>query len=229
MVHRVTSLWQNTHLRELVGSLGILAVFVVFTDMTLRTIVPIVVLLSGLVGHDIADDRYGLPNGANVLVYGATVVVAGAYWALIGPTPWVGSVLAVGGLWFVFDGATTIRYEPSQTTHEYVADLDGESGAGEAMLRMQTLNVVYQTLRDATEPATVSELATDVDLTESRVASALGFLESKGQVERIDDRYRAEPPRWGRLTPVVSFLTWLPKRTLRPFRRIAAAVQPSRN
>lgn len=223
MAHRVMSLWENSHLREFVASLGILTVFVVYTDMTLRTLVPLVVLLSGLVGYDIADEWYDLPDGTNWLVYGMTVVIVGAYLTVIGPAQWLGSLLALVGLWFVFDGVTTIRYEPPQTTHEYVADLDGESRAGEAMLRMQTLNVVYQALRDADEPAAVSELATDVDLTESRVESALGFLESKGKVVRIDDRYRAEPPRWGRLTPVVSFLTWLPKRTLRPFRRIAVA------
>ncbi len=36
-----------------------------------------------------------------------------------------------------FDGATTIQYEPSQTTHEFVAGLDKQTGTGEAMLRIR--------------------------------------------------------------------------------------------
>ena len=110
--------------------------------------------------------------------------VVGVYWVLSYQTSWVGGLLALAGLWFVFDGVTTIRYEPSRTEHEYVSDLDDEMG--EMMLRIQTLNVVYQALRDAPEPQTAAELATNVDLTESRVNNALEFLESKDRVEQVE-------------------------------------------
>lgn len=221
MDSRIGALYENKHFRTIVGTVGILALLVVFTDMTLRTSVPLILIFGAMVVHDVVDELHNLPEGANWLVYGISVFAAGAYWVIISPLPWVGSFLALTGLWFVFDGVTAIRYGPSRTTHEYISDLE-EDQMGETMLRIQTLNVVYQGLRDAPEPQTAPELATDLDLTESRVERALGFLESKGRVEQEGDRYRAEPPRWGRLTPVVQFLVWVPRRIGRPFRRVTA-------
>ncbi|WP_121743234.1 hypothetical protein [Natronorubrum halophilum] len=223
MEHPVTLFRENKPLRTVVGTVGVLAVLVVFTEMTLRTIVPITVIFGAVMAHDLVDEIYGLPEGANWLAYGAAIFVVGVAFVVIHPTPWGGSLFALVGLWFVFDGVTTIRYGPSRTTHEYVSALE-EDQMGEMMLRMQTLNVVYQGLRDAPEPQTVPELATDLDLTESRVESVLEFLESKGRVEQEGNRYRVEPSRWGRLTPVVKFLIWVPRRVVRPFRRIATNV-----
>ena len=101
-----------------------------------------------------------------------------------------------------------------------MSDLDDEMS--ETMLRMQTLNVVYQTLNDAPRPQTAAELATDVDLTESRVTNALAFLGSKDRVEQVEDQYRAVPPRWGTVTPFIEFLVWIPRRVVRPFCQVAA-------
>lgn len=168
--------------------------------------------------HEAIDETYGLPEGSSWRVFGASVFVAGAYLAVVDLAPWVGGLLALAGFWIVFDGVTAIQYGAARTTHEYVSDLDDE--AGETMLRMQTLNVVYQALKDAAEPQTPEEVATDLDLTESRVERALGFLDSEGRIEQIGDRYRAEPPRWERVTPFVEFLGWLPRRVSRPFRRV---------
>lgn len=220
MALHLGSLYENEHLRTIVGTVTVLAVFVAFTEMTLRTIAPLLVVFLASMGHDVVDETHDLPEGSNWLVYGASVVVAGTYLAVTDLTAWIGGLLALVGLWFVFDAVTTIRYGPTRTEHEYVSDADDE--AGEVMLRMQTLNVVYQGLRDAPEPQTAAELAADLDLTESRVEGALGFLESKGRIERVADRYRAVPPRWGRATPVVELLVWLPRRTVRPFQRVAA-------
>lgn len=63
------------------------------------------------------------------------------------------------------------------------------------MLRMQTLNVVYQALRTADEPLTVSQLATDVDLTESRSPQRLNFSKPRGRssVERADTEQNYTP------------------------------------
>ncbi|EMA51284.1 MULTISPECIES: hypothetical protein [Halococcus] len=219
MAQRNPRLWENSHFREGVGTVAVLAVLLVFTEMTLQSIIPLVILVGGVVGHDIADGRYDLPDGTNLLVYGTTVVIAGAYLAVLGGM-WVGGLLALVGCWFVFDGATTVRYEPHQTTHEYVSGLDDQ--ANEVMLRMQTLNSVYQRLRTVGEPQTPAELAADLGLTESRTESALDFLVSKGRVEQTGRRYRANPSRWGRLEPAARFLRWLPRRILRPFSRIAA-------
>jgi len=219
MALHLASLYENKILRTIVGTIGVLTALVIFTDTTLRGIAPLAFIFTTVMTHEALDEIYDLPEGANWSVYGASVFVVGAYLVLSYPTPWIGGLLALAGLWFVFDGVTTIRYGPSQTEHEYVSDLDDEMG--EMMLRMQTLNVVYQALNDAPEPQTAPEVATEVDLTESRVESALGFLESKGRVVRVGDRYRAEPPRWGRVTPVVDFLVWIPRRFFRPFRQIA--------
>ena len=221
MAPRIASLYKNKNLRTIVGTLGVLIAMVVFTEMTLRTTVPIAVMLFAVMGHDVVDETYDLPEGTKGVAYGVSVVVVGVYFAVAGLAPWVGSLMALAGLWFVFDGATTIRYEPSLAAHEYVADIDN-ADMGEAMLRMQTLNVVYQGLEDAPAPKTATELAADLDLTESRVERALGFLYTKGRVEQMGNQYRAEPPQWGRVTPVVQFFSWLPRRIVRPFRRVAA-------
>lgn len=214
------SLYENEPLRTIVGTVGVLAVLVAVTEITLQTVAPVAVIFIALMAHDVVDETHDLPEGTNWIVYGASVAVAGTYIVVTDAIPWVGGLLALAGLWFVFDGATAIRYGPSRTEHEYVSDLDDEMG--ELMLRIQTLNVVYQTLADAPRPRTATEIATDVDLTESRVDSALGYLERKGRVERVGDQYRAEPPRWGRVTPAVEFLVWLPRRVVRPFHRVAA-------
>lgn len=219
MPQRNQHLWENSHFRMIVGTVGVLAILLVFTEMTWRTIIPMVVLLGGAVGHDIADERYDLPDGTNLLVYGTTVIITGAYVAFLGGMR-IGGLLALVGCWFAFDGATTVRYEPHQTTHEYASDLDNQ--ASEAMLRMQTLNIVYQQLKTADEPQTPSTLAADLDLTLSRTESALDFLVSKGRVKQVEGRYRAKPSRWGQLEPTIRFLRWLPRRILRPFGRVTS-------
>lgn len=218
MAQRNPPLWENSHIREVVGIAGILAILLVFTGMTWQSITPIAILSVGMLGHDIADERYDLPEGTNWLVYGTTVVITGVFLVALGGIR-VGGLLALVGCWFTFDGATTVRYEPHQTSHEYVSGLDNQQS--EAMLRMQTLNSVYQRLKTTDEPQTTRELAADLDLTVSRTESALDFLGSKGRVEQVGNRHRAKPSRWGRLAPAIRFIHWIPQRILRPFSRIA--------
>lgn len=219
MAQRNPRFWENSHVREVVGVVGIFAILLVFTGMTWQSITPIAILSIGMLGHDIADERYDLPEGANWLVYGTTVVITGVFLVALGGI-WIGGLLALVGCWFAFDGATMVRYEPRHSFHEYVSDLDNQQS--EAMLRMQTLNSVYQQLRTTDEPQTVTELADELDLTVSRTESALDFLVSKGRVKQVGSRYRAEPSRWGRLAPAVRFIRWLPQRVLQPFSRVAA-------
>jgi len=220
MVPSLTALLRNEPLRTFVGTVGIGTALIIFTEMTIEGMAPLAAIVFPMLAHDLLAEAYDLPPGTNVLVYGASVFVVGVFWVLRYPAPWVGGFLALVGLWFVFDGLTTHRYGPSSRAHEYVSGVDGEMG--ELLLRLQSVNVVYQALADSPEPHSVSEIAADVDLTNSRVESALEFLEREGRVDRMGDQYRAEPPRWGRLTPVVHFLVWLPRRLVRPFRRIVA-------
>lgn len=220
MVSRIGSLARNEHVRVLVATGILLAVLVVATDATLAVLAPVVVIFVVLTLHAAADDVYDLPNGSNWCSYGVSLVLAGGVLALLVNPAWFGLVIAVPGLWFVLDGATTMVYEPDRPQHEFLADVD-EDDSSAVMFRMQTLNRLYQGLRDADQPLTVAELADEVEMLESRVESALEYLVSKGQVERSGDRYEAVPPRWGKATPVVSFLVWVPRRLVRPFRRLA--------
>ncbi|NUC73461.1 hypothetical protein HTZ84_14250 [Haloterrigena sp. SYSU A558-1] len=220
MCPRLASLRESKPLRSIVGTVVVLAVFVGLSGMALREIAPVFVVFASTMVHEIADDIYDLPAGTNWLIYGTGLAAAGGCLAFLSSAS-LGAVMVLAGLWFVLDGAMTVRYGPARTRHEYVTDL--EDDAGETMLRIQTMHVVSQALRDASGPRTVAALATEVDLTESRVESTLEYLAHKGRVERVGDRYRAIPPRWGRLTPVVRFLGWLPRRVGRPFRRLAAS------
>ncbi|MFC4986225.1 hypothetical protein [Saliphagus infecundisoli] len=221
MNDRITLLYENSHFRTLVVSVGILVLFVAFTGMTLQTAIPIVILCGAMMGREIADEFYDLPEGTNWLVYGASLVAVGAYWMVVSSPPWVGGFLGLVGVWFVFDGVTTIQYGRSRTIPEYVSDLEKQRW-GETMIQMQTLNVIYQDLKNADGPRTAPELAADLDLTESRIERALEYLEHEGRIEHENSHYRVDPPRWGRLTPVVQFVVWLPRRVSRPFRRVTA-------
>lgn len=212
----------NGPLRVAVVSAIFLGGFVVFTDLTLRTSTPLLILFGAMVGHDIADDTYDLPAGSNWFVYGVSIVLVGLSMLVLHPAnAWFGGLVVCFGLWVSFDGATIITYGPFRTESEHVADIFDDSD-GEILLRMQTVNVIYQSLRTAPEAKTIGALATDLDLTESRVEVALSQLEREDYVEQTAGGYFAEPPRWGRLTPVVAFTTWLPRRIVRPFHRIAA-------
>ncbi|ELY62039.1 hypothetical protein [Natronococcus jeotgali] len=223
MDNRITLLYENDHFRTIVGTVGILVILVALTEMTLQTAVPLFLTFGSMMAHDVADEFYDLPEGTNWLVYGASIVAVGGYWMVVFPLPWVGGLFGLVGLWFVFDGVTTIRYGPSRTTSGYMSDLETEQW-GETMLRMQTLNVIYQALKNADGPRTAPELATDLDLTESRVKRALEFLEHEGRIGHEKGHYHVDPPRWGRLTPIVQFVVWLPRRASRPFRRVTANI-----
>lgn len=205
---------ESDTLRTVVGTVVLFAALVAFTEATIRSFAPVLLPSASMLIYEIADDVYDLPDGTSWTVYGLGLVAAGA--ALVfSYTVWLGvTVFSIGG-WFVLDGATTIRYGPARTPHEFVSGPEDE-----AMLRMQIMNKAHQNLRNTTEPQTVEELAESCDLTESRVESALNYMEQRSQVSHTEEGYRAKPQRWGRATPVARFLFWLPRRTFRPFKRM---------
>jgi len=206
---------QDDTLRTFVGAAGVFTALVVFTENTIRSLAPVLILSAGMLAYSVVDETYGLPNGMNGLVYGIGLVAAGVFLTL-NYTTWIGGVVTLVGLWFVLDGATTIRYGSARTPHEFVSGPESE-----AMLRMQILNTVHRTLRESNQPHTPAELAEVCDLTESRVRSALEYLEQRDQVTKTEEEYRAVPQIWGRLTPVVRFVAWLPRRILRPFFQVS--------
>lgn len=193
------------------------AVLIWLTDFSLRAAVPLVVLFGSVALHDLLDERYALPDGTKWIAYGASVAAVGTYIAVRGAVE-LGVVAAVVGGWFVLDGAATVRSGAGSEPHEYAAALNG-TNSGEAMLRIQTLGSIHEELREHDDPRTVSEIADTLGLATERAGSALDYLETRGQVERVDDqRYQAVEPRWGTLQPFVSAARWLPRRLLRPFR-----------
>ncbi|QKY20336.1 hypothetical protein B4589_008070 [Halolamina sp. CBA1230] len=217
MAQRSLALPGNDGLRTLLVSAVGFAVLAWLTEFSLDAMVPLAVLFGTVGLHNYLDDRYDLPEGTEWIAYGGSVVVLGSYFAVrsaVAP----GAAFAVVGGWFVLDGAATVRAGAGREPHEYAADLDGASNS-EAMLRIQVLGSVHEELRERGEPGTASEVADALGLAEGRAASALDYLETRGQVERVDGGgYRAVEPRWGKVQPAASFLRWLPRRLSRPFR-----------
>ena len=217
MEYSLGRIYRNENIRTAVGMAIGLSVLAVLADSAVD-IVPIAVLSVGMLSYSVADDRYDLPCGTGRIAYGVGVSAAGAVFWVAYSVAWLGGVLTAAGLWFVFDGSTAVVYGGTDTEHEYVSGIDEDSE--EAMSRMMTLRKVYVAVKDASEPRTPEEIAEEDGISEERVESALGYLESKGRVVKVGDGYRIEPQRWGRLTPVVGFLGWLPRRVFRPFRRV---------
>lgn len=201
-------------IRTAVGAAGVLAALVVFTDYTLRSLAPVLLLSAGMLAYTTADDIYDLPEGTNRIAYGLGVVASGVF-LTFSYVSWFGAVALVVGLWFALDGATTVRYGPARKPHRF-----GSGPESEAMLRMQIMNTVYRTLREDDETKTAAELAEACGLTESRVASALDYLEHRDQVELTREGYRTIPRKWGWATPLVRVVSWVPRRVLRPLHRL---------
>jgi hypothetical protein len=188
------------------------------TSESVVDVVPIAVLAFGMLSYSFLDDRYGLPDGSERAIYGFAVSFAGTAFVILYPFTWVSMALSAVGGWFVLDGASAVLYGDEVKGHEYVSE--GEDSE-EVMSRMMSLRKVYVAVKDASEPQTPEELAEEHGFEEKRTESALEYLDSRGRVSKQGDRYRAEPQRWGKLTPLFGFLTWLPSRLLRPFYRIA--------
>lgn len=205
---------EDDTLRTAAGAAGVTAALVVFTEYTLRSLAPVLLLSAGLLAYGAVDEAYDLPRGSNAAAFGVGLVAAGAFVAIEGAIRAGGAVVVVG-CWFALDGATTARYGPVRTPHRFVSGPEPE-----AMLRMWILNAVHRRLRERDGPHTAAELADACDLAEPRVASALEYLERRGQADRTGDGYHAAPRNWGRATPAVRFLAWLPRRTVRPFHRV---------
>jgi hypothetical protein len=217
MATSIRTLFENKPLQAILATFIVITALFLSTDTSPQTIAPVILVFVAVVTYNVVDDLYDIPQGSNWIVYGASLTIAGVYLAVNDLGRWGSGLFILAGLWFVFDGVTTIRVGPYQTAPGYLSDPD--ENIGEVMLRMQTLNVVYNSLEDASEPKTATDLVTDLDLTESRVEDALQFLTSKGRIEQVGDQYRVESSRWARMYPVRQFLVWLPRRIIRPFVR----------
>ncbi|GAA0658039.1 hypothetical protein [Salarchaeum japonicum] len=217
------ALLENDHARELGGVVALAVLLAAFTDMDASTAALMVGLLGGVTATNWLIDAYDLPGETSRGAYGLLVVLAAAFVAIttVPRTPAVvafAGLLAAFGAWSVLDAYTAFRYEDDADTHAFLRGVDDDGT--EVMLRMQTMNAINRELKNADGTRTPSELADALALTETRVEPALSYLASKGHAERVEDGYRATPPRWGRLHPVVAFARWLPRRILAPARRL---------
>ena len=154
-------------LRTFVGAVGVFAALVTFTEHTVQSLAPVLILSAGMLTYSAMDEAYDLPNGTNWLVYGLGLVAVGVFLTL-SYTAWIGGVALLAGFWFILDGAVTIRYGSARTPHEFVSGAESE-----AMLRMQILHTVHRTLHESDQPHTPTELDGACNLTESRVRSAV--------------------------------------------------------
>lgn len=182
-------------------------------------VVPIAVLAAGMLSYSFLDDRYGLPDGSERVIYGFAVSLAGTAFLISYSFTWVSVALSAVGGWFVLDGTSGVLYGDERKEHEYVSETGEDSE--EVMSRMRFLRKVYVAVKDASGPRTPEEIAEEHGFDEQRTESALEYLDSRGRVSEERGRYRPEPQRWGKATPLFEFLTWLPRRVFRPFYLIA--------
>lgn len=131
---------QPDTLRTVVGETVALTTLVAFTEHTIRSLAPVLILSAGMLTYSVVDETYDLLNGTNWLVYGVGLVAAGVFLTL-NYTTRIGGVVVLAGLWFVLDGATTIRYGSARTPHEFVSGPESK-----AMLRMQIQHFVVAVL-----------------------------------------------------------------------------------
>jgi len=61
---------QDDTLRTFVGAVCVFTALVVFTENTIRSLAPVLILSAGMLAYSVVDETYGLPNGMNCLVYG---------------------------------------------------------------------------------------------------------------------------------------------------------------
>ena len=154
---------------------------------TIRSLTPVLLLSVSTLAYSAVDETYNVPDGANWIAYGAGLGAVGVFVTVSHGTP-VGGAAVLVGFWFVLDGATIVRYGSGQTPHEFVSGPESE-----AMRRMRILHTVHRTLRERDRPHTPAELADACGLPESRVTSALEYLQHRGQVSRTErgtGRYR---------------------------------------
>lgn len=144
---------EDDTLRTAVGAAGVFTALVVATGSTLRSLAPVVILSAGMLAYSAADEAYDLPDGADGIAYGVGLVAVGALLTLRYATRF-GGVVLLAGVWFVLDGATTVRYGRARTPHRFVVGPDAE-----ATLRMQVLHTVSRRLREADGTRTPEDLA----------------------------------------------------------------------
>jgi len=209
-----TALREQKLPRHLVVGTLLFAGLAVATDHTLWTFVPAFGIAVVWELFDVVADVYDLPDGIKPVLVGVVLTGISTSWiAVQSEIHWLPAVALVFGLWLVADGYKTFRDGPvSRPAGPYFEGIEDQTG--EAMYRMQTVGKVARAIRE--HPRPTGKLATDLGLTEAHVGEILETLEVRGMVYQSEGIYHANESRFGKTTPVVRFLRWLPKRLLRP-------------
>jgi DNA-binding transcriptional ArsR family regulator len=217
---------ENDVFRVVVLLFALAGCFAIWSDMSFRVLVPIIAFSLSIVIGDAVIDAYDLPSGVKGIPFGLALVIVALFGVLtdakfltdastVAISLAFYTVFCLFGAWFVFDGIQQYRYrdhdEQSSSIEDFITD-----DTDEMMLRFQMSGTVARAVRD--EPRTVSELAEDLDLTESRVERSLVALSEEDMVYRSDDTYHASVYMTDKLSPVKRFVRWVPRRLVRPFR-----------
>lgn len=219
MVSLHNAVSENDGLRQIVLLFAFVGCFVLWSNTSLWKIAPILVIPLWFMIGEAAIDAYDLPRGVTGIPIGLALIIATLYGLLIDITTSTYFVLllytlsGLFGMWFVFDGIQHYRYphdEQPTSIERFLTD------SGRMMLRFQGSGTVARAVHD--EPRTVSKLAVDLDLTESRIERALSVLIEREMVYRTGDTYHASEYMVDELSPVKRFIRWVPRRLARPYR-----------
>ena len=212
--------------------LGMLGVVYVFTD-DIGFVLAFTVAYLTVETIDVLRTVPGVDERWAKAAFGVCLLVGSGVWAWgelqqAGQSRlWLPAVATVAGSWTLLDARADFvqnRRIDAGSDPDSQDALD-EMDAGEAMLLMQHTRLVAEQLTE--EPKTVGELATNCDLTESRVQEAIDLASRDGTVYRTDDdtadgrpRYSIDERRLGLSgfgRQAAGGLTGLLRRFVRPF------------
>ncbi len=207
---------QQLTARHLLGLAVFLGFFAVVLDVSREMFIGLTIAIVIGEGFTVlqntpeVDQRYvkgamgvGVVGGSLVMGYSIVAGGSGAAWFPI--------LTLLGGLWLLADVHADFRHGRGADAGQS-EDLSSE----EVMLLMNHGHLVATALEDG--PSTVEQLATDCDLTESRVREALNFMERSGTVSHDGDRYVLREENVGPWAFVRNLATGTVRRIARPFR-----------
>lgn len=155
------------------------------------------------------DQRYvktfiglGVIGGSLLMGYGIGAGGSGAAWFPV--------LTLIGGAWLLADAYADFRHKRGAD-----AGQSDDLSAADVMLLSNHGHLVSNALEEG--PCTVEQLATDCDLTESRVREALDQMERAGVVGHDGDRYVLREENVGLWPFVRNIITGTARRIVRPF------------
>lgn len=156
------------------------------------------------------DQRY-VKGAIGVGVIGGSLLMAYPIATGGSRVEWFPVLTLLGGCWIFADVYADFRQGRGAD-----AGQPDDLSSGDVMLIMNHGHLVTNALKAG--PRTVEQLATECDLTESRVQEALDFMERSGTVAHNGDRYVLRKENTGMWAFVRNTVTGTVRRLARPFR-----------